>query len=588
VWQSGGVELLAWVNASSRASALAGYAEAAALLGLDDGGDAEAVAARVMVWLGGTARPWLVVLDDLREAAGLDGLLPAGPAGTTLVTAADASAVPRGRLVTVPAGPFSLRQSVTQLRGRLTTDPDQRGGAYDLAVALGGEPPALAHAVAVLAGSGVSCNGYLRYFARHREQLRAAAGHEQPAAAVTWMLSAEFAEELLPGGGTWPMLLLAALLGSHGIPPGVLTGPAACQYLASAGTGSPPDPRHAQSALQALEHAGLVTLGPTGGPAVWMSSALQAAARARAPAELLSVAVRTAAGALLEAWPAGQPSSGLAAQLRACAASLLDHGGDALWDGGSCHRVLLAAGQSLDAARMPGPAAAWWQQLTERSTRLLGDRHPDTLAAAGLLADALLAAGRAGSAVTWAQWILTARTEAPGPSHRDTIAARARLGRALAAAGRPLEAATLLEATARYAERALGPRDDAALSAAEDHAAACLAVGQPRDAARLLKRALAGREATAGAAAPSRWRPGNGWPPPTSPPGSSGTRPGCTRSCWPAASGPAALATPPPWPCWPAWPGRAAPPGRSARHCGCTSRPPPGTSRPSAPPTWRH
>ena len=491
-WQSGGVELLAWVNASSRASALAGYAEAAALLGLDDSGDAEAVAARVMAWLGGTARRWLVVADDVRDPASLDGLLPAGPAGTTLVTAADAAAVPRSHLLTVPAGQFSLRESVAQLRGRLTTDPDQRSGAYDLAAALGGEPAALAHAAAVLAGSGVGCNGYLRYFARHRERLRAAAGHEPPAAAVTWMLSAEFAEELLPGGGTWPMLLLAALLGSHGIPPGVLTGPAACQYLASAGTGCPPDPRHAQSALQALDLAGLVTLGLAPGSAVWMSTALQAAARAAAPAELLSGAVRAAAGALLEAWPAGEPSSGLTAQARACAASLLDHAGDALWDDGTCHPVLLAAGQSLDAALMPGPAAAWWQQLTERSTRLLGNRHPDTLEAAGLLADALLAAGQASSAVTWAQWALTVRAEAPGPDHRGTIGARARLGRALAGRRPPQEAAILLEATARYAERALGPGDAAALSAAEDHAAACLAAGQPRDAARLLQ-ARAGR-----------------------------------------------------------------------------------------------
>ncbi|HEY1619669.1 MAG TPA: tetratricopeptide repeat protein [Streptosporangiaceae bacterium] len=498
-WQSGEVELLAWVNASSRASVLAGYMDAAARLGLDDGGDAEQVAARVTAWLGGTARRWLVVADDVRDRAGLDGLLPAGPSGTTLVTAADAAVVPQDRLVTVPAGLFSLREAVGYLHGLLATDPDQRSGSYDLATALGGEPAALAHAAAVLAGSGVSCNAYQRYFAQHRKQLRAA-GHE-PAAAVTWMLSAEFAEELLPGGGTWPMLLLAALLGSHGIPSGVLTGPAACQYLFGADT--PPDPRHAQSALQALERAGLVTLGPGPGPAVWMSSALQAAARAAAPAELLSGAVRAAAGALLEAWPAGEPRSGLAPQMRACAEALLDHGGDAMWDGGSCHRVLLAAGRSLDAARMPGPAAGWWQQLTERSARLLGDRHPDTVEAAGLFADALLAAGQAGSAVTWAQWVLTARAEAPGPDHRGTIGARARLGRALAAAGRPHDAVTLMEATAGYAERVLGPGDAAALSAAEDHAAACLAAGQPREAARLLKRVLAGREETAGADSPA-------------------------------------------------------------------------------------
>ena len=46
LWRSRGVDLLAWVAATSRASVLSGYGQAAAELGLDHGGDAEAVAAR--------------------------------------------------------------------------------------------------------------------------------------------------------------------------------------------------------------------------------------------------------------------------------------------------------------------------------------------------------------------------------------------------------------------------------------------------------------------------------------------------------------------------------------------------------------
>ena len=78
--RSRAVDLLAWVAAASRASVLSGYGQAAAQLGLDHGGDAEAVAARFLAWLDGTSRPWLVVLDDLRDAADLDGLM-AGRAG---------------------------------------------------------------------------------------------------------------------------------------------------------------------------------------------------------------------------------------------------------------------------------------------------------------------------------------------------------------------------------------------------------------------------------------------------------------------------------------------------------------------------
>ena len=81
LWRSRSVDVLAWVAATSRASALSGYVQAAAELGLDHGGDAESVAARFLAWLAGTDRPWLVVLDDLRDAADLDGLWPAGPAG---------------------------------------------------------------------------------------------------------------------------------------------------------------------------------------------------------------------------------------------------------------------------------------------------------------------------------------------------------------------------------------------------------------------------------------------------------------------------------------------------------------------------
>ena len=79
LWRSREVDLLVWVDATSRASVLAGYAEAAeAALGTDPSADAEAIAGRLVNWLGETRRRWLVVLDDLTGAADLTGLWPAG------------------------------------------------------------------------------------------------------------------------------------------------------------------------------------------------------------------------------------------------------------------------------------------------------------------------------------------------------------------------------------------------------------------------------------------------------------------------------------------------------------------------------
>jgi len=489
----GGLDLVAWVAAASRASVLSGYAEAASRLGLDRGGDAEAAAARFAAWLRSTPRPWLVVLDDLRDPADLEGLWPAGAAGRLILTADDPEAA-GGRAPVLPVGCFTAREAIGYLSARLSTDPDHRAGQLDLALELGGEPAALAHASAVIETSELACRDYQEIFRRRRALLDRAGTGRVPAAAVTWVMSAEHAEILRPGGGTWPLLILAALLSRHGIPRAVLTAPAACRYL-GAGDG-PAGAERAWAAVRALGDAGLLDIDGAG--VARMSAALQASVSAAAAPELTERAIGAAADALVEAWPKDQPGAPLAAVLRSCAASLLQAGGDALWAGGRCHQVLLAAGHSLNAAGLAGPAAAWWQQLTERSTRLLGERHPDTVVAGGLLADALLAAGRAGDSVTWSEWVLAEREGAFGPDHRATIAARARLGRALTAAGRPQDAIPLLEEAARHAERVCGPGDDATMSAVEEHAAACLAADRPGEAARLLKRALAAREKTRG------------------------------------------------------------------------------------------
>jgi tetratricopeptide (TPR) repeat protein len=496
LWRSREVDLLAWVAATSRASVLSGYGQAAAELGLAHAGDAEAVAARFLAWLDGTSRPWLLVLDDLADAADLDGLMPAGPAGRVLVTAADAAAVPGEPRLLVAAVPgFSTREALSYLSGRLSTDPDQRSGAIDLAAELGCEPAALTHASAVIISSGIRCREYRDYFAQQRAQLDAAGAGPLPAAAVTWTLSAWHAGQLAPGGGTWPVLALAALLEDQAIPGTVFTAPSACQYLTGEGLPGPADPAGAWSAVLALQRAGLLAIDAAATPpAVWVSPALQAAVRAAAPPDLLDRAGRAAAGALVEAWPAGQPRSWAAAALRSCAASLREAAGDALWAGGGCPRVLLAAGHSLVDAGLAGPAVAWWRELTASSQRILGPGHPDTLAAGGLLASALLAAGQVAEAVTWSGWVLAGRTGVLGPDHPGTIAAKVNLGRALAAAGPPGDAVPVLEEAARHSERVRGPSDAGTLAARDEYAAACLAAGKTGEAIGSCQRSLADRE----------------------------------------------------------------------------------------------
>jgi tetratricopeptide (TPR) repeat protein len=499
LWQSGGVDLLVWIEATSRAAVLSGYAAAtAAATGRNQASSCESVAAQFLSWLSETSRPWLVVLDDLADPANLEGLWPAGPSGRVLVTSPDAAAIPSGVRV-VPVGPFSQREAISYLSGCLSADPDKRQGVIELAQDLDFEPTALAQASAVIANSPLSCHQYREHFTRRREQLAQWPSARPPAAAVTWMFSFGRVGQLAPGGPAL-LLALAALLDGHGIPLTVFAAPAAGDFVAGgdAAAGS----ERAHTALAALERVGLLTVEPaTAPPTVQISPVLQAALRAAMPEGMLAQAAKSAADALLQAWPEQEPPGWPASGLRSCVATLRWITGNQLWDGG-CHPLLMRAGDSLDHARLTGPAVEHWRDLATTSGRLLGSGHPDTMLASQRLADAYLSAGRADDAIPWFQSRLDMLTATLGPDHRDVIEVRRRLGHALVAALQPPAAITVLERAVPQFEQVCGPGDAATLGARDELAAAYLAAGRYPDAIALYRRTLADRVRTQGAREP--------------------------------------------------------------------------------------
>jgi tetratricopeptide (TPR) repeat protein len=501
LWQSGGVDLLVWIEATSRASVLSGYAAAtAAVTGRDQASSCESVAAQFLSWLGETSRSWLVVLDDLSDPATLDGLWPAGPAGRVLVTSAEEAAVPSGMRI-VPLGPFSLREAISYLSGRLAADPDKRHGVIELAQDLDLEPVALTQASAVIANTPLSCREYRAQFMHGRDQLAESSSARPSAAAVTWTFSLGRADQLAPGRSAQLLLALTALLDGHGIPETILTAPAAGDFLAGDGN-LPANGETAPAALAALEQAGLLTVVPvTAPPTVRISPVLQAALRAEIPEGMRDQAARSAADALLQAWPEGEQPGWPASGLQSCVATLRRITGDQLWDGG-CHPVLMRAGDSLDRARLTEPAADHWRDLATTSGRLLGGEHPDTLLVGQRLADAYLAAGRAADAIPWFQWALDRLTDKLGPDHHDVIEARRRLGHALVAALQVPAAITVLERAAAQFEQVCGPGHADTLGARDELAAAYMAAGQYSDAITLYRRTLADRERAQGARDP--------------------------------------------------------------------------------------
>ncbi len=499
LWQSRFIDGLIWISATSRAAVLSAFVQASvAATGLEPTGTADSVAVRFISWLGETRQPWLVVLDDLPEAVDLSGLWPDGPAGRLLITSPKPLAGRPGTRI-IPIGFFSTREALNGLHERLSANPVQRQGAIDLVETLGREPLALGQASAVIASSHLTCRDYRDYFIQRRQQIWAGTEEIPSAASVTWVLSLERAESLLPGPSVRLMLVFLALLDGHGIPGPLFGTQALFSYLgggpmAGITFGTAADPRQVWDVLLALERVGLIAINrDVTPPTVLMSSPLQAAIKLAAPAEFQEPAARAAAGVLLEVWPADEPTPWTAATLRANAASLLDSAIDALWTDG-CHPLLLRVGRSLDEARLAGSAVDFWTDLAARCDAKLPAGHPDALVVADRLAAAYLTAGTAEEAVQWYQRVLADRTRELTPGHPAIAAARVSLARALIMVGEPADAVSVMLRTVGEDEQFRGSGHPETLSARDELATAYQAAGDYAAAGQLLARSLADHE----------------------------------------------------------------------------------------------
>jgi len=499
-WQSHTVDLLVWIDASSRAAVLSGYAEAArAITGGSVPGRAESVAASFLSWLSETERRWLIVFDDVPDGTVLPGLWPAGPAGQVVITAATALAASGLHgVLTMEIGPYSRREAMSYLVGRLSLDPDQRRGAMDLIEELECQPPALSQATATISGSWLTCADYRERFRRRSDDINSPDEAPLPAGGVTWTLSVDEADQLVPGGGAQQCLALAAMVAGQGVPAAVFTSAAACGYITGLDVSAPAAlaqaAEQATTTLRALAQVGLITMDRRAEPAVVrMSQILQRAVRAAMPTYMLQDAARAAADALLESWPDPEQDSWAGESMRSSTGVLRRVARGLLWAGG-CHPLLLRAGRSLDEAGLTGPAVEYWAELTAVSDQVFGPGHPESMVLVERLASAYVAAGRVSEAVAWYRRLSSEWAKAFGPDHPRTLQARERLGLVLVTAGLHDEAISVLTSALTDAEGAYGPDHPECVIVREAVAAGYRAAGQPGEAIRLYQIILAGRE----------------------------------------------------------------------------------------------
>ena len=382
----GRADVALWITASSRQAVLSTYQEAAALLQLD-AAEADQATERLLNWLAGTDRTWIVVLDDVADPAHLRGLFPQGRAGAVLITTRRTDSELQAIGTPVDVEVFTPAESVRYLTGRLGPEarrsPEILGEAEALAADLGHLPLALAHASAVIIDDGITCGEYRELLRDQASTLAeimpadpAVGGSGYPTTVpAAWSLALERADAMKPAGTARRMWNLISCLDANGIPEAVLLSESVRRYLAV--SDRPVSHNQAKDALRNLNKLSLVRRIP--GKAIKTHALAQRAAREFCDQDIILRVARLAADALAQTWPGGadaeavQAAVGNTDALRACAP-------DALWIP-DAHAVLFWRGRLTGGQGMAAAAARYFGQLASESLARLGPEHPDTFLA---------------------------------------------------------------------------------------------------------------------------------------------------------------------------------------------------------------
>ncbi|MCX5278328.1 tetratricopeptide repeat protein [Streptomyces virginiae] len=504
-WENGEVDLLIWVTAASRQAVIEAYAQAAADILHADPAYPERAAAAFLAWLEPKPAPqpvrWLIVLDDVADPGDLRGLWPpAHSLGRTLITTRrrDATLTAHGRRV--PVGLFTPAESLTYLQQALTVygRSDNVADLAALTEALGHLPLALSQAAAYLADTHLDATHYRVRLADRARQLAdllpesEALPDDQPTTvAAAWSLSLERADQLRPAGLARPMLQLSAMLDANGVPLQVLIGEPVLTHLTAqrsdgAGQTLPAvSEEEAAGALRALHRLSLIDHTPDEPhQAVRAHQLIQRAIRDSLIPEDRDHVARTAADALIAAWPEVERDTDLARALRANATALLARAEDALYQP-DAHGLLHRLGQSLGEAGQSSAAIKHFQHLTDTITHRLGRDHPHALAARGNLAHWRGEAGDSAGASAASAALLEDCLRLLGADHPETLGTRINLAACRGQAGDPDGAAAAFGALLEDLLRVLGPDHPHTLAARGNLAHWRGEAGDPAGAAQL-------------------------------------------------------------------------------------------------------
>ncbi|WP_408057819.1 tetratricopeptide repeat protein [Streptomyces violaceus] len=453
-WADGGLDVLVWITASSRSAVVTGYAQAGIELCQASSDAPEQAARTFLAWISpkAEAKPcrWLIVLDDVGDPDDLKGLWPpASPLGRTLITTRrrDAALAGDGRRL-VEVGLFTEAEAVAYLTSSLAVEGRSEPLQHLIALTndLDRLPLALAQAAAYLSDSGESVAAYRELFADRTTRLVDTAPDRLPddqdlPLAASWSLSIDRADSLRPVGLARSMLYLCALLDANGIPEAVLTSEPALTHLAKLrgmkrnSHTAKSTRREALGALRALHRLHLGNHAPhTPHLAVRVHQLVQRATRETLSPDQHASYARTAAGALMAAWPEVEQDPILTQTLQANFAALYRVAEKALWYP-NAHPVLFHAGTSLGTSGQLTEALAYWRRMTDAAVYHLGPHHPNALLPRQRLAHWQGVTGNLATAVSALENLLPIQCRVLGVDAPETLLTRYELARWRGASG---------------------------------------------------------------------------------------------------------------------------------------------------------
>jgi NB-ARC domain len=483
-WDRRNVDLLVWVNASSRTSIISSYAVAAARIGAASSkevSDLSEAAQRFLSWLAEKSdKRWLIVLDDVANPKDLAGLRPPlSDLGHTIITTRqfDRSYYGKG-WKRLEVRIFTDQQALEYLENRLHDHPETLRGADELAQALGHLPLALAAASADIRfiadtrgeiDGPSNCAEYCTLLADRRRKLVDMMQTEQideyeRTLAATWSISIERVDQQFRSGIARRLMELLSLLDPNGIPFTILDTPGVHAYLGSQFSDE------IRAALQALRLFSLIEFAEADSDLVRIHMIVQRAVRETTKKSVRDSATLALADSMLSQWPKHQHRTDSALLLRSNALALSEASSEPLQTLG-LHPLLFLLGDSYGEAGLVDQAHEYFAQLREQASATLGTDSRDTLQARQR--DALKARerdaywlgfkGNAEDALREFEALAADQADVLGPDDRGTLIARHNVARFRGRSGDPQGAVEELVRLVEDETRALGPLDDETL-----------------------------------------------------------------------------------------------------------------------------